>query len=198
MFFLGFTQIFYAELIALVFVFIFCKISNSTFIKTNDNKLMEKFRVAFYNTMIMSTILNLGLYYEYIKYEKESSFNLNRLGIYLAHAGIVELIYYFWHMAMHRISFLRPIHKKHHQITPPMAFIDAFYLHWLDFTSFVIILLIPFFIGLQLTQTEHLVFLTFEAFLLMMEHTEKWFETHKKHHTPSKMNGFFALTGLFD
>lgn len=56
---------------------------------------MEKFRLAFYNTMIMSTILNLGLYYEYIKYEKEASFNLNRLGIYLAHAGIVELIYYF-------------------------------------------------------------------------------------------------------
>jgi len=198
MFILGYTQIFNAEVIAIFFVFIFCKISCSTFIKTNDNKLMEKIRVAFCNSMIMATILNLGLYYEYIKYEKECSFNLNRLGIFLLHGFLVEFIYYYWHMAMHRIPILRKIHIKHHQITPPMAFIDAFYLDWLDFTSFVIILLSPFLVGLQLTQTEHLSFLTIEAVLLMMEHTEKWFETHKKHHMPSKMNGFFALTGLFD
>ena len=63
---------------------------------------------------------------------------------------------------------------------------------------FVVILFSPFFVGLELTQTEHLVFLSLEAILLMMEHTENWCKTHAKHHTPGMTNGFFALTGLFD
>ena len=198
MFILGYTQIFSAIFIATFFVFILCKISKSPFIKTNDPKLGKKFMVAFFNSMIMASILNYGLMYEYIKYKNYCPFTINRFGIFSLHSIMIEVIYYYWHMAMHRISFLKPIHNFHHKITPPMAFIDAFYLHWLDFTSFVIILFSPFFVGLELTQTEHLVFLSLEAVLLMMEHTENWCKTHAKHHTPGMTNGFFALTGLFD
>jgi len=176
-------------------VFTICKITNTRIININENKIIEKPRIASIN--IFHTYISL-IIFEYItqKYVDNNNHDITTMILNIIKSSIIiEFIYYILHRILHTSYLYKNFHSYHHR-TVNIYPIDSFIVDIIEILFFVISNYMPLFI-LNINLVEHMIILYFYITSIIIIHSNIISKIHINHHKYYKYN-YCIIIPYFD